>query len=99
MLDTDIGPPGRAALTTVVDPRVVHYWDANNRLSAAIKPSLAARGNFHGKRHLIDEEIVWDFVGVYPTGMTWESEAPPPAFMAAPVVNHIAPLRAWIQNR
>ena len=58
------------ARVLVSDPRATHYWDADGRL-----PKL-----FHSVLQLPAEWPAWDVYLLYPPGVTWRDEAPPPSY-------------------
>ncbi|HBY62408.1 MAG TPA: hypothetical protein DEH78_21505 [Solibacterales bacterium] len=100
VLDSDTGPPGDKAQARVTDPRARQYWDAKLRLSeAARKTLLKDPAPVIGKESLVTGEIVWDFIALFPPGVTWKGDFPVPAFKGAPVVDVIPALRKTLLLR
>ena len=87
MLDTDVRPPREQDTNRVTDRRARHYWDANTRLSGEFKRTLAGQKvEVTGKRSLVDGEIVWDVIAIFPPGARWGDTVPAPSFLGGPVV-------------
>src|SRR3990172_8416041 len=66
----DTEAPAEATLELVSDPRATHYWDADGRLQKL----------FHSVLQLPAEWPAWDVYLLYPPGVTWRDEAPPPSY-------------------
>ena len=89
VLLTDRFGPTSAVLARVHDARARQYWDRERLVSSSI-----GRAAGYGP-----DDIVWDFVGVYPAGVRWEAEVPEAAFASAPVVDAVDELRAQLSAR
>ena len=75
VLLTDMAPPTSHALSRVVDRRAAQLWDPARTLSHEM------RGG--------DDEVVWDFLAIYPPGARWEDRPPVSLFEGGPVVDVI----------
>jgi hypothetical protein len=86
VLPTDWGA-GSPSLTSMVgDRRVVHFWDRERRLSAAMGGPGAVDALAHASE--IDfrmKDVIWDVALVYPPGVHWGEKA---VALFAPVVDH-----------
>ena len=89
VLKTDWERPGESVLAHLTDPRARQYWD--KQLLVSQQARVALRDDSEPM-----EEIVWDFVGVYPPGIRWENGFPIPPFKGAPVVEVIEALRKYL---
>lgn len=95
VLPDDSAAPSSQVLGRMPDARVQPFWDPNHAVADAIAPGLRQDVRpVVGKRELIEAEPVWDFVGVYPPGLTWDQRPPLPTFKGAPVAGAIKELRA-----
>jgi hypothetical protein len=83
VLPTDVVAPLSAVLGRVRDLRAAQFWDPARQLSVALHRN---RPGSHATS-ADDADIIWDFVGLYPAGVRWESDPPWPAFNGYPVVD------------
>jgi hypothetical protein len=95
VLETDWGTPSPSLTGQVPDPRVMHFWDRDRRLSAwyggAQKlPALAAVE----KVGFSMNDVIWDTALVYPSAAHWGD---PAAVLLAPVVKYRADLAAALR--
>jgi hypothetical protein len=86
VLSTDWGTPSPTITANVPDPRAMHFWDPEHRLSAAYGDApqlerLAAIRNVSFRM----KDVIWDAALVYPPGTKWGS---PADLLAAPVVKY-----------
>jgi len=95
VLETDWGTPSQALTGYVADPRVMHFWDRDRRLSSAYGgvqnlPALATmeRVGFRMK------EIVWDTALLYSPSAAWGR---PAELLLAPVFQYRADLAAALR--
>jgi hypothetical protein len=77
VLFTDWHAPGAGAVGRVPDARVTQFWDAKRTLSQAIRQG----------------PVVWDYVALFPPGVSWDAAFPAPRFSGAPVVRVIDDFR------
>jgi hypothetical protein len=85
VLDSDTRPPRAADLRRVGDERAKQFWDPDVRVSATFRQTLARQPvDMKGKRSLIEGEVVWDVVAIFPPGAKWGDT---PAFLGGPVVD------------
>ena len=71
VLPSDWSPPINPVMARIPDHRVVQFWDPGRELS-------------HHLGETTDREtIVWDWVAVYETGVTWGAK---PGYSGRPVV-------------
>jgi len=73
VLPTDLGAPSSMTLKRISDSRASQYWDKEHLVSQSIGA----------------EDLVWDYVAVYPQGKLWEKGPPEPVYSHAPVVRAI----------
>ncbi|MDR3698596.1 MAG: hypothetical protein P4L56_03110 [Candidatus Sulfopaludibacter sp.] len=90
VLETDWGTPSPALTGDVADPRVMHFWDRDRRLSAwfggARKlPALAAVEKVGFRM----TDVIWDTALLYPPAARWGDAA---TVLLAPVVKYRADL-------
>jgi hypothetical protein len=89
---TDIAPPTKRVLARLSDARVKQFWDPKHYLSDAIKSASAADPKWvrpEDRELYGGDDVVWDFVAVFPIGARWEKMIPPPDFYGFPVVEAI----------
>jgi hypothetical protein len=85
VLDSDTRPPRDIDMRRVRDSRAKQFWDPELRVSKAFQQMLAQEHvQVTGKRDLVDGEVVWDVLAIFPPGNRW---ADPPAFFGGPVVS------------
>lgn len=83
VLSSDIAAPGTGILSLSPDARTSQYWDPARLLSHAL-----------GEREGEKRSIIWDWIALYPPGVTWEETAPPVmVFVDRPVVQAVQGLR------
>jgi hypothetical protein len=71
----------------VNDWRATHYWDPDLRVSRALKQAHAREPfEITGKRSLVEDEIAWDLIALFPAGSQWNDALPRPAFLGGPVI-------------
>ena len=78
-----------------------HFWDPTQRLASVWQPFLKTdAAPLLGKASLVQGDVLWDFVAVFPPGAQWTGVAPPaPIFKAAPVADFGAELRVALGGR
>lgn len=81
VLPTDWFSPSTATLGRVADSRAAQFWDKGRLISRSMGE--------HDRR-----TIVWDFIGIYGEGATWNTRAPRPLYQGGPVVRVIEPARS-----
>ena len=74
MLDEETRPDAVEATAYLDDPRVVHFWTDADAIAERFRPVTG----------LAEGELAWDTFLVYPPGVRWDGEPPPPA-----VVMHV----------
>ena len=85
VLDSDTRPPRPADLQRVDDPRAKQFWDPQVRVSKEFQQILSKnRVKVTGKASLVEGEVVWDVVAVFPRGAQWGDT---PKFIGGPVVD------------
>lgn len=90
MLKTDRESPDASARARVTAHQ---YWDPNLVVAKAAQPVLTRDlSNFRGVQKLVTGPVLWDYVGVYPPGVRWDTEFPRPAQSSAPVADTIGDL-------
>lgn len=69
VLKSDNAIAGKKAEPLLPDPRVIHYWDAENSL-----------GKLYGRQLTLPRgrQLAWDVYFVYAPGIRWEDEPPEP---------------------
>ena len=69
VLKWDNAEAGKKAEHLLPDPRVTHYWDADNSL-----------GKLYGRQLTLPRgrQLAWDIYFVYAPGVRWEEEPPAP---------------------
>ena len=69
VLAADNAEAGKKAESLLPDPRVAHYWDADNSL-----------GKLYGRQLTLPRgrQLAWDIYFVYAAGVRWEDEPPAP---------------------
>lgn len=98
VLWTDLSPPTSWALARTSDARVTQFWDEDRLLSEFMvkavteDPSLLQPGD-----SLPTDEIIWDFVAVFPPGASWNA-LPKPAYYGGPVVEAMDRVRAALST-
>lgn len=86
MLLTDWRRPGGSQSSYLPDPRAVHLWDNNRRLSAMLGGPAHLEGVSQWRRVSFRmKDAVWDAALVYPPGAVWGSRAD---LLLAPVANY-----------
>jgi hypothetical protein len=90
VLTMDWGTPSQALTSYVPDPRAVHFWDRDRRLSAmyggaARLPALADTEQVGFRM----KDVVWDTALVYAPGQPWGGKA---KLLVAPVMKYRAEL-------
>lgn len=92
VLSTDWGTPSQTLTANVPDPRAVHFWDPERRLSTAYgdAPKLDLLADVR-KVSFRMKDVVWDTALVYPPGAKWGSAA---ELLVAPVVKYHGELAA-----
>ena len=75
---SDVAPPTTHALTRVSDSRAAQLWDRDRALSDAMGAG---------------DDVLWDYVAVYPPGARWGDTPPEPVFDGVPVVDAIDGVR------
>ena len=73
VLPTDLAAPSTMTLKRINDSRAAQYWDKEHLVSKSIG----------------EDDLVWDYVAVYPPGKLWEKGPPEPTYSHAPVVRAI----------
>ena len=87
VLDTDVRPPRPEDRARVPGQRASHYWDSGLLVSKALKEEHTARPlEIAGKQSLVEEDIAWDLVAMFPPGVQWDDSFPRPAFLGGPVI-------------
>ncbi len=69
VLASDNAEAGKKAEPLLPDPRVAHYWDADNSL-----------GKLYGRQLTLPRgrQLAWDIYFVFAPGVRWEDEPPTP---------------------
>ncbi len=69
VLKSDNAEAAKNAEPLLPDPRVIHYWDADNSL-----------GKLYGRQLTLPRgrQLAWDIYFVYAPGVRWEDEPPAP---------------------
>jgi len=83
VLPTDLTAPSTMTLKRIADTRASQYWDNEHLVSKSIGE---------------EDDVVWDYVAVYPPGKLWEKGPPEPTYSQAPVVHSIDGTREAIQK-
>lgn len=83
VLPTDWSSPSTADLSRLSDKRVAQFWDKNRLISHSMGE--------HDRR-----SIVWDYIAVFPRGVVWDHNLPPPIYHGNPVVRVQEAARAAI---
>ena len=109
VLWSDIAPPANAVLARLSDSRARQFWDPHRALSQelageAAEPNRAIGSDAAGRDSATHEdrgprrsqEIVWDFVALYPAGARWEARVPEAVWQDGPVARVIDGLRAHL---
>ncbi|HUQ91569.1 MAG TPA: hypothetical protein VM120_07795 [Bryobacteraceae bacterium] len=74
VLPTDWSRPSTAVLSRIADSRSTQFWDSGRLLSQRLGEKKGERGS-----------IVWDWIAIYPPGVTWGANPPQPAYQGRPV--------------
>ena len=82
VLPTDLAAPSTMTLKRINDSRASQYYDKDHLVSKSIG----------------EEDLVWDYVAVYPQGKLWEKGPPEPTYSHAPVVKGIDDAREAISK-
>jgi hypothetical protein len=82
VLPTDLAAPSTMTLKRISDSRASQYYDKDHLVSKSIG----------------EDDLVWDYVAVYPQGKLWEKEPPDPTYSHAPVVRAIDETREAIRK-
>ena len=82
VLLTDIAPPTTHALSRLSDARAAQLWDRGRALSRAMGGT--------------DDDVLWDYVAIYPAGAKWDDAPPVSVFDGGPVVDVIDDVRRWL---
>lgn len=85
VLPTDLGAPSTRTLARLSDVRASQYWDKDHLVSQSL-----GEGD--------KSSVVWDYVGIYPTGKLWDQAPPRPVYSSVPVVRAIDGTREAIQK-
>jgi hypothetical protein len=83
VLLTDWAAPSSMTLGRISDWRAAQFWDKQRLISHSMGE--------HNRRG-----IVWDYIGVYPAGVTWNERPPQPLYEGRPVTQVTEPARAAI---
>jgi len=94
VLITDLAPPSTGVLSRLSDTRAAQFWDKELRLSRAMIQTARKHQLLSDEEIPGEGDIVWDFVAIYPPGVTWEELPPVPAYYGYPVVDVIDEVRA-----
>jgi hypothetical protein len=85
VLDSDTRPPRTADVRRISDVRARQFWDPDVRVSKDIQQMLARKAvGMTGKRSLVEGEVVWDVLAIFPPGARWGDT---PVFLGGPVVD------------
>ena len=86
VLATDWGRPRASVTSMIADPRALHFWDQDNKLSALYgggekldTMALSLKAGF------AMNDVLWDAALVYPPGARWGT---PAKVLVAPVVEY-----------
>ena len=82
VLPTDLAAPSTMTLKRINDSRASQYYDKDHLVSKSIG----------------EEDLVWDYLAVYPQGKLWEKGPPEPTYSHAPVVKGIDETREAISK-
>ena len=82
VLPTDLAAPSTMTLKRINDSRASQYYDKGHLVSTSIG----------------EDDLVWDYVAVYPQGKLWEKGPPEPIYSHAPVVRAIDETRGAIRK-
>jgi hypothetical protein len=82
VLPTDLAAPSTMTLKRINDSRAAQYWDKEHLVSQSVG----------------EDDLVWDYVAVYPQGKIWEKGPPEPTYSHAPVVRAIDETREAIRK-
>ena len=95
VLETDWGTPSQALTGYVADPRVMHFWDRDHRLSSGYGgvQNLAALATIERVEFRM-KDVVWDTVLIYPPVVPWGQ---PANLLLAPVFKYRADLAAALR--
>jgi hypothetical protein len=85
MLVSDVGLPGRWALSTLSDRRVEQFWDPSHLVSQKLKSE--ARPPQAEPDCCERQGNLWDLAAVYPAGATWADRLPPAIVFNGPIVD------------
>jgi len=80
VLPTDLAAPSTMTLKRINDSRASQYYDKDHLVSKSIG----------------EDDLVWDYVAVYPQGKLWDKGPPEPLYSHAPVVRAIDDTRAAV---
>jgi hypothetical protein len=94
VLASDVLGPSDEVRAGVADRRVRQFWDPDLRLSAHIHRSVNAAPARYGLDEPLDpDDVVWDFVTVFPAGARWGDDFPVPDYFGGPVIDAIDELK------
>ena len=79
-MPTDLAAPSTMTLKRINDSRASQYYDKDHLVSKSIG----------------EDDLVWDYVAVYPQGKLWDKGPPEPLYSHAPVVRAIDDTRAAV---
>lgn len=101
VMDTDREAPSAETQARAPDDRVRQYWDPTQRLASAWQPLLKTEAKpVLGKASLVTGDVLWDFVAVFPAGVSWSGAAPVGTVLrAAPVADFAEDLRRALEGR
>ena len=89
VLLTDVAPPTSGDLARCHDGRARQFWDERGLVSHALGETEGPRRN----------GVAWDYVAMYPPGVTWDERLPAPAYQGGPVVQVEPELRDRLARR
>ena len=99
VLVTDIAPPSTAVLGHIADTRAAQFWDGGLRLSKVVRRmALEESEHLRDAGEIADARVVWDVVAVFPPGVRWEEDFPPPADYGFPVYRSIGLVERFLAD-
>ena len=97
MLPTDVAAPMSRTLARLSDPRVRQYWDPDHLLAKQLKAD--ARPPQTEPECCTRQGILWDLMGIYPTGEQWTDKIPVASFFNGTVVDVVDGLNKALSGR
>ena len=96
VLAGDTRPPSPGVLARLADPRATHVWDPERLVSRSLLGGEPV-DDVSGRVDVVGgQRVLWDWVAVYPPGVTWHGRTPRAAFQGGIVIDVAAELRRHI---